>query len=235
MKQILVKIFDIIAIIINQIIDRTKTSGISSQNVHSILWSRAAEQSANYIEDYVDKCMIFPKRKHIWQYALKQLDHKRPISLELGVHKGESINFFSKQLPKFKFYGLDSFEGLREDWKGHDATQGAFSLGGRLPKVNSNVTLVKGWFDETLPELLRTLSIEQIGFVHVDGDTYEAANEVFNSFKPLAGTIILFDEYLGYPNWQNGEYRAWQEYCQKEDLQYEYLAFTTSQALIRVL
>ena len=37
--------------------------------------------------------------------------------------------------------------------------------------------------------------------------------------------MIVFDEYFNYPNWQEHEYKAFQEYIGEEGRSYEYLAY----------
>lgn len=97
--------------------------------------------------------------------------------------------------------------------------------------------MVKGWFHETLPEFLSQHPLLDLAFVHIDGDTYEAATAVLRELQPLIrpGLYILFDEYQGYPSWRSGEFAAWQEFCQQHKICYEYLAFSDMQALIQVV
>ena len=53
-----------------------------------------------------------------------------------------------------KVYGFDSFEGLPEKWR-NGFEKGTFNRNGNLPKVNNNVELIKGWFDDTLPNFIK--------------------------------------------------------------------------------
>ena len=48
----------------------------------------------------------------------------------------------------------------------------------------------------------------------------------------MQGSIILFDEFYGYPNWHNGEYLAFQEILSKWDIQF--IAFGSEQAAIEI-
>ena len=54
--------------------------------------------------------------------------------------------------------------------------------------------------------------------------------------KITVGSVILFDEYFNYPAWKKHEFLAWQEFCNKNKVNYEYLAFTASgsSVLVRV-
>lgn len=85
-----------------------------------------------------------------------RLRHKpNTLWLEFGVASGKTINYIS-QFTKDKVYGFDSFEGLPEKWRdGFD--KGAFSRNGNLPQVNNNVELIKGWFNETLPDFIKNI------------------------------------------------------------------------------
>ena len=82
-------------------------------------------------------------------FEIMKLQHKpNHLWLEFGVANGNTINYISK-FTNDKVYGFDSFEGLPEKWRdGFD--KGAFNRNGVLPQVNSNVELIKGWFNETL-------------------------------------------------------------------------------------
>lgn len=212
---------------------------ILGRDVVSILWERAAEDSADYVEQYLAEAMVFESVPEVWDYAIqKTRDRSEGIALEFGVFAGTSINYFSRHLPRLSFYGFDSFEGLAEDWHGHMKGRGGFNRDGSLPSVNRNVTLIKGWFDQTLPEFAGSkLGGRELALLHIDSDTYNSAKTVLCELKShiKPGLHVLFDEYLGYPNWRNGEFLAWQEFCQSNGIRYRYLAFCHTQALIEVI
>jgi hypothetical protein len=200
-----------------------------------IVVSRAAEDSADYIEQNLGAAMLFHDKKSTRSYAMRNRSLPHALHLEFGVFKAESINHMSGLDPEAEFHGFDSFEGLQEDWAGYHMAKGHFNLEGRLPKVNDNVTLHKGWFDQTLPQFLDSTSC-QIGFLHVDCDTYPSANYVLETLadRITVGTVVLFDEYLGYAGRRQGEYLAWQQWVKKHNATYEYLAFAPMQTLVKV-
>ncbi|MFC2089126.1 hypothetical protein ACFLT1_00005, partial [Bacteroidota bacterium] len=156
MKKIVIKIIRLIvypveifsSILIGRILTRIKYSNYIK--VIDKLVDDATVESSEYYKPYLDKIMLLDNFKELWDFSLNEI-RKEGIILEFGVWKGRSINYMSKKLVNRKFYGFDSFEGLQEDWKGHGLTKGYFNLKGKLPKVNSNVTLIKGWFSTTLP------------------------------------------------------------------------------------
>ena len=131
--------------------------------------------------------------------------------------------FFSKHVNKI--YGFDSFEGLREDWHGTlNLQKGTFDTNNVIPKTNSNVTLIKGWVQDTVENFL-TEKKPEINFVHMDLDTYESSKFVLEKIKPylIKNCVVVFDELYNYPGWDVGEYKALKETF--NDNEYKYLAF----------
>ena len=124
-----------------------------ARSLQNILWERATLQSADFVEKYIDSSLVFENKKQIHRYLVSIIKENENdgCCIEFGVASGLSIRYFSESLSNLNFYGFDSFIGLKEDWAGHSVTKGAFSQNGVLPKVNSNVKLIKGWFNETLP------------------------------------------------------------------------------------
>lgn len=190
-----------------------------------------------YFLSTMQEALLFRHREELWAFAASQVKSERPILTEFGVNEGHSVNFFSTLLPMAEIYGFDSFEGLQEDWSGTNLKKGSLDLKGRLPKVRSNVTLIKGWFEETVEPWLETTSPEYIGLIHIDSDTYAPANYVLNILRKQMGpgTIVIFDEYFGYPGWKNHEFKAWQELVQSFDVEYSYIAVAECSVAIKIL
>ena len=144
----------------------------------------------------------------------------------------------ARLLPNTTIYGFDSFLGLQEDWYGRTYTKGHFNLFGVTPIVEKNVMLIPGWFEETLPEFLDRLQFQKIDLLHMDADTYTPTNYVLKLLGPYIrkGTIIIFDEYFGYSkSWKHHEYKAFQEFCDINKLDFRYLALTNIQVAIEIL
>jgi hypothetical protein len=205
-------------------------------NVYDELMERAIKRSADYVEAHSSSVLLFYNRKQMWDYAASQITLSG-LNIEFGVHKGDSINYLAQKLNSrgTVIFGFDSFEGLQEDWKASTSPKGTFDLRGVLPPVRPNVTLVKGWFDKTLPPFLAR-ETEKVAFVHLDADTYETTLYLLTTLNPriMPGTLLLFDEYIGYPGWEHGEFKAFKELVAKESRSYEYLAFSHLQALVRI-
>lgn len=205
------------------------------KTLRDIAMMRALEDSCDYVTNEGASAILFHHKSQLQEYVSGLIKDMNGLFLEFGVFKGESINFFSSKYPEKTFYGFDSFEGLPESWGGSEFSKGHFSLGGRLPKVNQNVKLIKGWFDEMLPSFLEK-EHGNIALLHIDADLYSSTKTILDLLRCrlIPGTVILFDEYQGYPGWRNSEFKAWQEYCKNNNVSYEYLAFSTMQAAVRI-
>ena len=174
----------------------------------------------------------------IREYSLKRIPAQGML-LEFGVFKGTSINHIAKTLSaagdQRTIHGFDSFEGLSHDGAGWVWEKGRFSIGGNLPEVENNVVLHKGWIDDTLPPFLKEHADEKIAFIHVDVDIYEPAKTILSLCKDLLvpGSIIVFDELIGYAGWRLHEYKALCEVF--DESEFEYIAFSDKfQATIKI-
>ena len=181
----------------------------------------------NHFKKYFENS-IFLNNEQIREYSIKKsIKNDKNLSkyyLEFGVFRGNTINFFSKFVKNI--YGFDSFEGLKEDWKGHSIMAGVFDLGAKIPKLNNNVIAVKGWVQDTLPNFLKEKNPE-INFIHMDLDTYESSKFVLSNLKPYISKncIILFDQLYNFAGWRVGEYKALQEVFKESE--YKFLAFSS--------
>jgi hypothetical protein len=201
---------------------------------YEFLRREAVEESVKYIKPFLNEVIIC--EGGWWNIALEKIN-KNGLCLEFGVYEGESINYFSDKLKNNIWYGFDSFYGLQEDWRGGWFPKNHFNLNGEKPIVNKNVVLIKGWFKDTLPIFLKNNN-EKIAFIHIDCDTYESTKDVFDNInydRFVNNTIILFDEYMGYINWENHEFKAWQEYVKDNKVNYKYIAFGDRQAIIKII
>ena len=153
------------------------------------------------------------------------------VVLECGVHSGASIRKISAA-PIFQnttVYGFDSFEGLPERWDRNDmdVDKGAFNLDGKLPDVPSNVELVPGWFDDTLPSFAKRVEGESklVTFIHVDCDLYSSTKTIFDSLGHLFcdGIVIVFDELFNYNNFSKHELLALWEFCKTNGWRIEWI------------
>lgn len=197
------------------------------------LWRRSLETSLDFVEKNLTRALCFDHRSELHAHALSKMP-KRGLVCEFGVFRGASVNAMADALVVLgdtrTIYGFDSFLGLGEDWAGHFARAGEFNLDNQLPKVQPNVELVAGWIKDSLPGFLNAHP-EPFALVHIDTDTYTPCKQILTlaADRFVAGSIIIFDELLAYPGWQNHEYRALIECVSKP---YEFIAFSGHHAAL---
>jgi hypothetical protein len=189
---------------------------------------------SDYHRTYFDECIRHVKNDGLW--------------LEFGVYRGRSIDYISRKTDK-KVYGFDSFEGLHEHWDSENP-KGVYSLSGVVPdgaidgensenpgmydksptrKIkpwNDNIVLVKGFFDNTLPDFLEK-NDEDVAFLHIDSDLYSSAKTVLMLLKNriVNNTIICFDDLMDYNVNSNNEILAFAEFLIDTKLEFEALAY----------
>ena len=96
--------------------------------------------------------------------------------------------------------------------------------------MEANVNLINGFVEDTLEGFMKTKPSEDISFIHIDTDTYSPAKTILSLLKPAmkTGSVVLFDELCGYPNWRSHEYRALKEVF--NDNEYEFIGFSQKNA-----
>jgi hypothetical protein len=165
---------------------------------------------------------------HVLRHHSIHPDH---AVLEFGVFKGASLNVIAKDFRHKTVYGFDSFEGLPEPWvrpdKGFEA--GHFTLDGIPPKVEPNVRLYKGWFKDTIGPFKRDiLKDTPIGLLHVDCDLYSSTVDILQGLKDnLHETIIVFDDLINHPNWEQGEAKALYELLEEGEFHWQWIGCYT--------
>ena len=190
--------------------------------LHSI---EGAKSSARFEKEHLKDTPFFKSRKDLFNACLEVADPKG-LYLEFGTYKGDSINLLARLCPQLHFYGFDSFEGLPETWT-TDSKKGMFDLHGRLPLVRENITLVKGLYDQSLSPFVKEHIGTKVAFVHIDCDLYSSTKTVLSNLRPMMskGTVLCFDEYYNYSDWEEGEYKAFSEFAKEHHIEFEYLGY----------
>ncbi len=194
----------------------------------------ALRETVEYIQESMRDAVGVWTPRQIFDIALRHTEVTGHF-LEFGVFRGGTISYIAQQRPNVVVHGFDSFEGLPEQWTGFALDRGTFGRSGKLPKVPPNVRLYKGWFEATLPEWIK-VNAGSLAFVHVDCDLYSSTRTIFNelSSRFVAGTVIVFDDYFGYPNWQRHGFKAFREFVSEHAITYDYLAYAKMQAAVKI-
>jgi hypothetical protein len=220
----------ILKVIVEKASDYSYTK--NKQNISRRLEERALDSTCEYIEKTMSSVKPQKSVFEVLDYAI-QATTIEGLVCEFGVFSGRSINHIASKISR-TIHGFDSFEGLPEFWRdGFD--KGAFEMN-TLPRVLANVELHKGWFEHTLPQFIQDHS-EIITLLHIDCDLYSSTKTVFEYLgnRIVRGTVIVFDEYFNYPFWQQGEFKAFQEFISDYNLQYRYLTYNLNHEQVAVI
>ena len=199
-------------------------------------------------DSYFENSVLEDRADHV-RYLLDQCNVDG-YNLEFGVFKGFTINTAAVYNPSRTFYGFDSFEGLPEDWnQGPSIIKKEKFVLSELPKVEENVSLIKGWFNNTLdPWLIHHKG--DIRYLNIDSDLYSSCSYVLETLNDriVPGTVIHFDELCDwrllqepkkvrakvpmkiYNRWPEHEWKALNEWVVKYDRQVKPVSRTYSQA-----
>ncbi len=218
---------------------KSRSDAIFYQNkdIELSLQQNAVEETSRYIlENDLLRVRTFNSALDLIEFSIENIKISNGIILEFWVFKGATVNFISSKLAKSQVYWFDSFEWLPEDWRSNFLS-GHFKLE-MLPKVNSNVTLVKGWFNEVLPGFVLS-NKAPVAFLHVDCDLYSSTKAIFENLGDsiISWTVIVFDEYWNYAGWKQWEFKAFNEFLDISNKKFEYLWYNQKheQVAIRIL
>ncbi len=169
---------------------------------------------------------------------------KAPLAghiIECGVYKGESLSWLAHIANENQqVFGFDSFAGLPENWVVSDTNTIRAGRWKCTPPNIIGAELCVGMFADTLP-VWKNEHPGRIALLHIDSDLYSSAVTVLEELNDqiVPGTIIVFDEIYengGHKNWEEGEYKAFQEWQEKHGREvYELHKTETGQATYRIL
>lgn len=206
-------------------------------DTRGVLQLRAAERSATFVEEHMKGSFICKSRKDLWRLCLGQTSpiHESSLYLEFGVYKGESLAFLAESLNQ-EVFGFDTGFGLAEDWPAAGLPRNSFrqeaaDTAKRLPE---NAHLIVGLAQETLPGFLASHE-GPVALAHFDMDTYQSTLDVLRLLRHrfVPGTVLMFDELIGFPFWEEGEFKALKEFSAEENFQFDFYATTGKAVAIR--
>ncbi|WP_424941289.1 HAD-IIIC family phosphatase [Aliiroseovarius sp. S253] len=180
-------------------------------------WAKLAKTSL------LDPALHPVSQTNVLDYTVDTVGQSDGLRLEFGVWRGNSIKRCSTRFPDQHWYGFDSFEGFPDD--GRVDWQKPFKVI-RLPDTGDNVTLVKGYFSDTLDPFLADTPGE-VAFVNVDCDIYSSTVDIFTALEKhkrmRAGLVIYFDELINYSDYMWNESLALFEMCERTGLGVEWI------------
>jgi hypothetical protein len=180
---------------------------IQKKKIGNFLIDKAFEDKAKYIpskKDYFYECLAYMK------------NYQNTIFLELGVGDGGTAKIISEFFSEKQIYGFDSFEGFKNEpkknsfWKSYQE----IFRNRKIPKLPKNYVLIKGYLEETFDDFVKKNKLQEVDtfLIHFDMDVYEPAKLILNFIRESKKkTIIMFDEFYNYEEFEKHEWRAFYE------------------------
>lgn len=162
-------------------------------------------------------------KTNVLDATIENISDASGLRLEFGVWRGKSIKRCATRFPDKQWFGFDSFEGFPDD--GRVDWQKPFKVI-NLPDTPDNVTLVKGYFSDTLDSFLQNTP-GTVDFVNVDCDIYSSTVDIFTALeahkKLRPGVVIFFDELINYSDYMWNESLALFEMLERTGYGIEWL------------
>jgi O-methyltransferase len=199
---------------------------LHNTRVQSVIRAILDEVDLQHLRDN-SRCHICVGRSGMYRFIQSSIVRDEPIDfLEFGVFQGDSIRQWSvtNKHPESRFYGFDSFEGLPEAWR-RGQGKSHFDMRGAVPEIaDDRVKLIKGWFDEALPEFLGDFVPKNRLLLHLDADLYSSTLVPLVYFTRYlrGGSLLIFDEFYD----RNHEFKAFQDFLKISKKQYRVVCQT---------
>ena len=176
-------------------------------------------RSFSWVLGLSERPLLLFNRWSFYDAVIKMCVGMKPF-YEFGVWRGASFRYLLKSLGRG--FGFDTFKGLPEAW--HDNSQGSYDSGGEAPVLDGGEFIV-GEFEYTLPKFFSNPR-ETASVINFDADLYSSTLCALNYAKQVIDekTILIFDEMLMNEHWEQDEYRALVEFCDRQKLRFRVLA-----------
>lgn len=141
---------------------------------------------------------------------------------EFGVFTGRSLRMIAARIDQ-AVHGFDGFSGLPEDWA-PGMPRGSYSTGGTIPAdLPAHVRIHAGNYSETLPAFAQDCG--KARFWHVDCDLYSSTVAILDNLGDSlqVGSVIVFDDLVGYPAWREHEWKAWEDFARSHGVGYRWI------------
>jgi len=194
---------------------------------------------AEFVHQVVEALQQRPLGQGSLQYCMEKLATSEMAKVgewvEFGSFSGTTIRYISNKRKELGgtrvVHGFDSFQGLPSTWRhgavGGEAfddsytSAGSFDRHGEPPFQDpQSVQWHVGWFNETAAEFANdgeSFITGNITFAHMDADIYESTAQAFKALEHRLGhgVFVVFDELIGYPEYQEHEMKALYELLQR--------------------
>lgn len=186
---------------------------------------QAASSSVNWLYAHADRVPAYRNRSELLEAIFPLIPPDGDFA-EFGVFRGAITWFVRPRFPDRAYHAFDSWKGVPESM-GLAVNKFGFSLDGKVPDLPPATTIHTGWFEETLPKW-RAQFDSSIAFAYVDCDLYESVLTVLEAIadRVRPGSIVMFDDWFNFPNWQAHSFRAAREWTERHGLVLEPVGLT---------
>jgi hypothetical protein len=223
-----------------------KTGQVLSDDALWVRMSSSDELSDSFIHEHrISEEM--EGRQGLFEKAVKSLKKTKNEGMILEFGGGVSTSIlvdlleadWRKERPLL--WTFDWWKGLPRKWRdGFEA--GHFSYGGNMPEAinqlakRGKVTVVEGRIEETIGNFFEQ-NAGHADLVIIDTCLGDVAQIVLSYATRWMrnGTMVLFGSFLNFDGWsENGEYSAWISSANRLGLNFTYVAYSSTQMLVRV-
>lgn len=180
-------------------------------------------------EDELEETPKIPgTHAHFFRSALSLGGYPVGDWAEFGTASGRSAREMLSVMPAGSILWMfDSWKGLPEDGpEGSPWRQGDFlcDIPWRLSR-DSRTRFVPGLFSEMVGPWAEARAGQSLALAHIDCDLGSSATDVLDGIASLigVGTVLVFDELLGYAGWEQGEWKAWGDFARDHDVSYRWI------------
>jgi hypothetical protein len=177
-----------------------------------------------YVPRPVSEVVPRQARDQLYDFAARTLGDVPVRYLEFGVAGGKSMRMMTERFTHLdaRFFGFDCFEGIPEYWK--DKPVGSFSMQGKVPVMtDTRVSLIRGYFQDSLPDFISTFECPATSpvLVHYDADLYSSTLFILSTlWHRIREYHFLFDEFM------SDEIIAFHDFAQAYPVDVEFLCGT---------
>lgn len=157
--------------------------------------------------NYTKLTMVY--NKHL-EFLLPYVESLGPTAkmVELGVAKGGCIALCNKANPNLEVIGCDSWEGMPDITDKDDVSKCEKYVGVKWASIEdvyntykilnvptNKLTLLKGWFQDTLPKNIHLF--DNLDILRIDCDWYESVKYSLEMLydKVKTGGLVIFDDW----------------------------------------
>ncbi len=200
---------------------------MSEFNLLDILWERASIESADFVEEHLGEALVFLYEHKFFHFVIQKTSEQKIEGFSFCFWAQRRRNDLTEHFDCTSRFGEKLFRSLAYAWKGNHPVK-VIHPSFQLPQ---NIYHVDDFFKE-----YPVSKIPPVRLIHIEGGTSEVAETILKGFEKhlKPGVLILLGELIGYPNWRNGQYRAWKKIAKDYGVKFRYLGFCDHQALVEI-